>query len=240
MCEVGVIDTGVLIGFTIKKDQHHETTKDYIIDGGPDTIYLPPRAREEYAEIEEYIRTQFKLEIAEHRHNVTSQFDSDTVTRNGFQYIRDQILDEEQQKRAHAFLYRWYTDFYKQNVSLDISTVERLLSNMEMEVMEDCSTEYGGWESFISRWTLGVEDYPTLKSNLLLSDQPDLDILLEAHHIARRQNPTKVEFGTANPQDFKYHQDGEPMSREENILILTELEAVKDLSNPLKRHFPDS
>lgn len=238
MSDVGVIDTGVLIGFTIKNDQHHETTKEYILNNGPSTIYLPPRAKTEYDNIESYIRKQFRQEVIKHRQDVSSQFNSQRVTQNGFQYIRDQILDESKQERVHAFLYRWYTNLYKQNVTLKKSTVIRRLSNIETEVMKDRSQQWGGWKSYIDVWSKGSGNYPSIKSSLLLSDQPDLDILVEAHHISTKQRGKKVQFGTANPQDFKYQNDNEPKRREDDIINKTNLDNIKDLSNPLKRHFP--
>jgi hypothetical protein len=240
MCDVGVIDTGVLIGFTIKNDQHHETTKEYILNDGPGTLHIPPRAEKEYDSIESYIRSQFRQEVIQHRQDVSSQFNSQNVTQKGFQYIRDQILDESKQGRVHAFLYRWYTDLYKQNVTLNKSTVIRRLSNIETEVMKDRSQQWGGWKSHINIWSKGsgTSRYSGIKSNLLLSDQPDLDILLEAHHISTKQRQKQVEFGTANPQDFKYQNDNEPKKREDDILDKTDLDNIEDVSNPLNRHFP--
>lgn len=201
-------------------------------------MFLPPRAKTEYDRIESRIRNSFRQEVISHRHDVSSQFNSQNVTQDGFQYIRDQILDENQQERAHAFLYRWYTNFYKQDVTLKKSTVIRGLSNIETEVMKDWSQQYGGWQSHVRVWSRGVDNYPTIESTLLLSDQPDLDILLQAHHIAVKQNPTKVEFSTANPQDFIYQIDGEPKSREDDILDETDIANIENLSNPLKRHYP--
>lgn len=238
MSDVGVIDTGVLIGFTIKNDQHHETTKDYILNNGPGTIYFPPRAKTEYDSIESHIRKQFRQEVIKHRQNVSSQFNSQKVTQKGFQYIRDQILDKSKQERVHAFLYRWYTDLYKQNVTLKKSTVIRRLSNIETEVMKDRSQKWGGWKSHIDVWTRGTSNYSSLKSSLLLSDQPDLDILVEAHHISTKYQQKQVEFGTANPQDFKYQNGNEPKKREDDILDKTDLDNIEDLSHQLKRHFP--
>lgn len=238
MSDVGVIDTGVLIGFTIKNDQHHETTEEYILTTGPGTIYLPPRAKTEYDKIESYIRKQFRQEVIKHRQDVSSQFNSQKVTQNGFQYIRDQILDESKQERVHAFLYRWYTDLYKQNVTLKKSTVIRRLSDIETEVMNDRSQQWGGWKSHIDVWSKGTGNYSSIEANLLLSDQPDLDILVEAHHISTKQRQKQVEFGTANPQDFKYQNDNEPKKREDDILDKTDLDNIEDLSDPLNRHFP--
>lgn len=238
MSDVGVIDTGVLIGFSIKNDQHHETTKEYILNNGPDTLYIPPRAKTEYDNIESHIRNQFRHEVIQHRQNVSSRFNSQKVTQNGFQYIRDQILNESNQERVHAFLYRWYTNLYKQNVTLKKSTVIRRLSNIETEVMKDRSQKWGGWKSHINVWAKGTDSYPSIKSNLLLSDQPDLDILLEAHHISTQQVQKQVEFGTANPQDFKYKNDGEPKKREDDIKDKTDLDHIEDLSHQLTRHFP--
>lgn len=238
MSDIGVIDTGVLIGFTIKNDQHHETTKEYILNDGPGKIYLPPAAKTEYDKIESYIRRQFRQEVIKHRQDVSSQFTSKNVSQNGFQYIRDQILDESKQERVHPFLYRWYTDLYKQNVTLKKGTVIRMLSNIETEVMKDRSKQWGGWKTQINVWSKGTGNYPSLKSGLLLSDQPDLDILLDAHHISKNQQLKQVEFGTANPQDFKYQNDNEPKSREDDILDRTDLDNIVDLSNPLNYHYP--
>lgn len=238
MGEIGVIDTGVLIGFTIKNDQHHETTKEYILHRGPGNLYLPPRAKEEFDNRESYIRSSLREEIISHRQAVSSNFDSNKISQSGFQYIRDQILDESRQERAHDFLYRWYTDFYEQNVSLEKSTVIRMLSNMETEVLEDRSLEWGGWRSHVSQWTRGIDPYPDIQATLLLSDQPDLDILLEAHHIATEHNPKQVEFATANPWDFVYENDGEPRSREDDIINVTNLYHIENLCNQLDRHFP--
>lgn len=134
MSDVGVIDTGVLIGFTIKNDQHHETTKKYILQTGPDKIFIPPEAKTEYDNIESYIRKKFRNEIIDHRQDVVTEINSTQIHQGVIQYIRDQVLDESAQERVHDFLYRWYTNLYKQDVTLQKSTILRKLSNMETEV----------------------------------------------------------------------------------------------------------
>jgi hypothetical protein len=104
--------------------------------------------------------------------------------------------------------------------------------------MKDRSQQWGGWKSHIDVWSKGAGNYPSIKSSLLLSEQPDLDILVEAHHISIKQRQKQVEFGTANPQDFKYQNGSEPKKREDDILDKTDLANIEDLSNQLSRHFP--
>lgn len=202
MCEIGVLDTGVLIGFTIKNDQHHKTTRDYILNGDPETLYLPPRAKAEFNRVEQIIRNKIHREISSHRQDVIKEVNSATLSQNAIQFIRDGVLDENKQSRAHALLYRYYTDLYKQGGNISKSQIIRDLSNMETEVQIDRSKKYGGWRSHVTVWLKGTGTYPKLKSNLLLSDQPDLDILIEVHHIAQDQNSKRTEFATANPKDF--------------------------------------
>lgn len=238
MSDVGVIDTGVLIGFTIKNDQHHETTREYILKTGPAKLFIPPRAKTEFDNAESYIRNEFNQEVIDHRHAVSNNINSTTIHKGVIKYIRDQILDESAQSRVYAFLYRWYTNLYKQDVTLQKPDLIRRLSNIETEVLQDRSKKWGGWQNHIDVWSGTTGNYPRIKSKLLLSDQPDLDILLESHHIATQQNPKKVEFATANPQDFVHQNNGEPRRREDDILKETQLVAIENLCHPLSRHYP--
>lgn len=240
MCEIGVIDTGVLLGFVIKHDQHHKTTKEYIIDADRESLYLPPRAETEFSNAESFIRSKLIEEVRNHRNEVIREIPQQQLDNNTIQYIRDQILDEDDQGRAHAFLYRYYTNQYKQSGVLMRTNLIQDLSNMEYEIQQDQSAQYGGWQDHVDTWSQEIDPDEDLKDNLLLPQSTDLDILIEGHHIAECKSHAPTEFATANPEDFiKHHTETEPQSREDDICKQTEFCNVENLINPLNRHYPN-
>lgn len=165
-----------------------------------------------------------------------SQFQLDN---NAIQYVRDAVLDEDDQSRSHAFLYRYYTQKYKQPGTLIRPNLLQDLSNMEFEVQQDQSSNYGGWQTHVDTWNNGTGTYPKLRRNLLVPPSTDLDLLIEGHHIAVTESHAEFEFATANPSDFIKHYPKEPCSREVDICNRTAFCNIRDLADSLDRHFPN-
>lgn len=235
MSHLGVIDTGVLIGFTIEQDQHHENCKDYIIDGGHREVILPPTADSEFSNIEQRIRKSLSSEVSEHRQKVQRVVNDDPLDRSGLRFIRDGLLDSDDSERAYSFLYKFYSRLIKERVQIYVQEIISKLSNIETEVWVDWSQQYGGWKTHVRVWSKGTGQYPSIESNLLICEGDDPDICLEAHHISTLSPTEPTKIATANRRHFIDAVPGEPESREDNIERVTDLKEVIDLSAPLKQ-----
>lgn len=235
MPHIGVIDTGVLIGFTIEQDQHHENCRDYIIDGGHSDVFLPPTANAEFTMIEREIRESISDEVIQHRQSVQNEVNDDRLDRSGLRFIRDDLLDPNELKRVYSFLYKFYTNLIQTRVEIYIQEIVSKLSNIETEVWIDRSEDYGGWQSHVSVWIRDIETYPSVQSDLLIHEGDDPQICIEAHHISLQYPENLSKLATTNRRHFYDKKPGELESRKDNIERVTDIDEVIDLSAPLRQ-----
>lgn len=234
MCDIGVLDTGVLVGFTIKHDQHHQTTQLYILQADRDCLYLPPRAEQEFKQASQYIRTELKSEIQTHRNSVqTEMHGQHQLDDSAIRYIRDTVIPSDDLNRADAVLNRYYTNQLNTSGVLMLTNLIRDLSNMETEVQKDQSKQHGGWRTHIDTWDQETDSYPQLATSLLIPPSTDLDILLESHHIASVESTSDVEFATVDASHFVNKHEGESRSRADDICAQTNLCNVRNVVNPI-------
>lgn len=230
MTSVSVLDTGVLIGISIEQDQHHERCVEYTLNQSHD-IYATPTVRDEFERKADEIRSELADEIAQHRQAVIREIQKEKLKREDILYIRDQLLpDDPYDYRPYRFLYEYYTNKADDRVVVDRLEIELELEDMEAEVFEDAAAEYGGWRGLVNVWSQGIDEYPSIESELLVREGDDPDICIEAHHIASEMGANPAHLATGNPAHFKNQVGGEPESREENILRLTALTKIVDLS----------
>lgn len=225
MGRVKVLDTGVLIGVAVAQDQHHQACLDYVADSG-DEPYITPTVGDEFEEKLEEIRDQLSREIKQHRSDIIKHVGQTTLDRTDLVKIRENILETDFE--AHRFLYEFYEVIAEKG---DISRGEltNMLSNMATEVYYDGAKEYGGVGSLISMWKRDIELDADVEKDLLICEGDDPIVCLEAHHIATTVQEN-TELGTTNPQHFIRQQCGESESRKENILRVTALDDIVDLS----------
>jgi|AntRauMinimDraft_3_1070383.scaffolds.fasta_scaffold03156_2 predicted nucleic acid-binding protein len=222
-----VLDTGVLLGVTIEKDTHHELCFEYVNDGG--TCYVTPTVKQEFGQKENEIRTRLYEEINDHRVEFASEVDSDTLSIGAIDWVRSNLLDRDMDS------FRFLAEYYQQKrEECRIRNVDKLevvmeLEDMEMEVWEDAAKDKGGLESLYTHWQDGIGDYSDVERDLLIYEGDDDKVCLEAHHIAVCLDHT-TEIGTTNRNHFIKQCGDEEETREDNILRVTELEAVRDLA----------
>jgi len=223
-----VLDTGVLLGVTIEKDAHHELCYEYVTKGGP--CYITPTVDDEFSNKEEEIRGDLHSELTTHRTRFISEVDSDALSPGAIDWVRSNLLDRDEMD-SFRYLEAYYQKKRKEARyrRLDKLEVSKDLEDMEMEVWEDAAEDEGGYESLITYWEAGVDEYPEVKRNLLIYEGDDCDVCLEAHHVATCIDDD-TELGTTNKKHFIDTVAGEPMSREENILAETDLDSIRNLA----------
>lgn len=222
MDRVKVLDTGVLIGITVAQDQHHERCLDYVV-GSDGKNYATPTVWDEFKPKIKEVRNQLSEEIKQHRKDIIREFGKTVLNRTDLVKIREQFLEAD--TRAHRFLFEFYDDLS----SIELDELADKLSDMATEVFDDGAKESGGFESLVSGWSRGCDSYPEIREELLICEGDDPDVCIEAHHIAITVSD-KTEIGTTNPRHFTEDKRDEPESRKENILRVTALVDVVDLS----------
>lgn len=227
MPDVSVLDTGVLIGATIEKDTHHEECIDYLL--AKELCYVTPTVKREFDTKDEDIRNTLADEISQHRHDVSTEVSNQTLSPSAIDWIRTNLLDRE--LNSYRFLEQYYQNLRGE---ARFSTIDRLqvisdLEEMELEVWENETEEYGGLESLVEHWDDPVPSYPDVERELLICEGDDPIVCIEAHHIATEEQPP-TELATTNPRHFIRQVGDEPETREENLLRVTNLDAVVDRS----------
>lgn len=224
---VKVLDTGVLIGIAVEQDQHHQECLDYVVNSDGDA-YAPPTVIYEFKDKLSDIRNELSREIRQHRKEVIKHTGKKQLNRTDLVKIRENILDTDYE--AHRFLFEFY-DKIADRDPVERSTLTNMLSNMATEVHSDGAKEYGGFNSLVSAWTreIDIDSYTDVEEKLLICEGDDPDVCIEAHHIADTVDED-TELGTTNPRHFIQKVDDEPESRKDNILRVTALVDVVDLS----------
>ena len=95
--------------------------------------------------------------------------------------------------------------------------------------MSDQTKEHGGLESLVEYWEDPIPSYPDVEHELLIHEGDDPIVCIEAHHISTEEQ-SSTELATTNPRHFIRQVGDEPETREENILRVTDLDAVVDRS----------
>lgn len=227
MPDISVLDTGVLIGATIQKDTHHEECIEYLLT--KETCFLTPTVEREFDNKEEDIRETLSDEITQHRHDVSNEVDNQTLSPSTIDWIRTNLLTRE--LNSYRFLSRYYQNLRNE---ARYATIDRLqvisdLEEIEFEVWQDETEEYGGLESLVEYWDEPIPSYPDVAHDLLIHEGDDPIVCIEAHHIAT-EKPSSTELATTNPRHFIRQVGDEPETREKNILRVTNLDAVVDQS----------
>lgn len=222
---IQVLDTGVLVGIAVAHDQHHQKCLDFVLESN-EASYATPTSVYEFRDKLPEVRNTLSRDIKRHRRTLVKQIGKKRLDRTDLVQIREQILDTELD--AHRFLFEFYNQLTQQGEIKRANLIDRL-SDMATEVHEDAATEHGGFNSLVTAWTKGISRYPAIEKDLLISEGDDPDVCLEAHHIAVKVE-RETELGTTNPNHFIKHLDNEPESRKNNILRLTDLADIRDLS----------
>jgi hypothetical protein len=224
---VGVLDTGVLIGICVEKDQHHKNCYEYVVDDDNKDCYATPTVKREFEDVEEHIRTELSREIRKHREKITNEIDEGKLDKDDLHFIRDTLLDKE--FRAYTCLYEYYTQKAKTEYRIDKLELEFDLNDMETEVWES-PVEEDIW-NIVEYWDDGVKEDTKVRKSILVKEGDDVEVCMEAHHVAKTLG-LYTELATVNPRHFIEHVKGEPESREENIKRHTKIDEVVDLSYP--------
>ena len=226
MVDVKVIDTGVLIGASETLDQHHENCIDYLEEGNA-IAWAPPTVVDEYeAKIEE-IRNDLVHEVKEHRERLSERFAGRRLDAGDLVELKENILDVGLE--CHRFLYAYY-DTLGTDAPIACSEILDRLSDVIEEIREDKSGEEGDIWRLVRKLPGKMPDEPEVRRELLIEPGNDQDICIEAHHIAENEDG-HTEFATVDKNHFLDKHPGEPESREENVLRVTDIRSIKELTH---------
>jgi|AntDeeMinimDraft_5_1070356.scaffolds.fasta_scaffold00957_6 hypothetical protein len=225
---VSVLDTGVLIGITIENDAHHDECYGHLQNR--DECIVTPIVESEYSKVSTQIRTKISDELTQHRQKVSTEVDQGELSTSTIGWIRSSLLDRDM--RCSEFLDQYYD--VKQNESR-YDQVYKLsivgdLEDMEMGVWDDTTPSGETIESLCTFYNNTIPQYPDIKSELLIHEGDDPDVCIEAHHIATEYVDDNTELATTNPVHFIRQVGLEPETREENILRVTNIHQIEDVS----------
>ena len=228
MPDESVLDTGVLIGVTVEKDTHHRRCVDYVVEKSE--CHVPPTVDQEFQRKETEIRTTLSEEIIDHRHAVSREVEQAVISEGVIGWIESNLLDPE--KNSFRCLKAYYEHKKDQARFRNIDKLEIIsdLEELELEVWEDAADSYGGIDELISKCEGPIPGYPDIERKLLICEGDDPVVCIEAHHIAATTDDTQIELATTNPVHFIRQVEGETETRKENILRVTDLADVVDLS----------
>lgn len=226
MVDVKVIDTGVLIGASETLDQHHESCLDYLNEAKAIAWATPTVVDEYEAKINE-IRSALVAEVKEHRERLSERFAGRQLDVGDLVELKENVLDVD--LNCHRFLYAYY-DELRTDAPIACSVVLDRLSDVIEEIREDKSREKSGIWGLVRKLTGRIPDHPDVRRELLIEAGNDQDICIEAHHIAENEDG-HTEFATVDKNHFLKKHPGEPESREENVLRVTGIRSIKELTH---------
>jgi len=228
MTEGFVLDTGVLIGVSVENDTHHNECVEYVVERSD--CYVTPTVEAEFQRKEAEIRTTLSEEISEHRHDVSQEVDQEVASDGVISWIETNLL--ESVDNAYRCLKAYYENKRREARFRRIDKLEIIsdLEEMEMETWEDAAATHGGVSELVSNWDGPIPSYPDVERELLICEGDDPVVCIEAHHIATTSEVTRTELATTNPVHFIRRVDDEDETREENILRVTEIDEIADLS----------
>lgn len=225
---LGVLDTGVLLGITIETDAHHQECLQYAVTS--ERCLVPPASQAEFQYKEPEIRERLHDELTAHRQEVSREVHDENLSPSTIGWIQANLLDREMD--TFRFLYAYYEQLRSQSRYDQLLKDQIIydLEEMEFEVWDDAAADEGGLDSLVNEWSDPVPTYPELERDLLICEGDDPTVCLECHHIAIEHLDESTELATTNPRHFIDHVDGEPESREANILRLTSIASIEDLA----------
>jgi len=228
MTESSVLDTGVLIGVSVENDTHHHDCIDYVIDKSK--CYVTPTVDKEFQRKESEIRTTLSGEIADHRHAVSNEVEQDSISEDVISWIETNLLSRCE--NAYRCLKTYYADKKDEARIRRIDKLEIIsdLEEMEMEVWEDAAERHGGLSELVTYWDDPIPSYRDVERELLICEGDDPVVCVESHHIATTGKSRHTELATTNPVHFVRQVDDEDETRKGNILRVTDLDDVIDLS----------
>lgn len=226
MVDVKVIDTGVLIGASETLDQHHENCLDYLDEGNAIAWATPTVVGEYEAKIEE-IRDTLVDEVMAHRKRLSERFAGRRLDLGDLVELKENVLDTD--LKSHRFLYAYYENL-RTEVPIACSEILDRLSDVIEEIREDNSGQNRDIWLMVRKVRGKMPDYPDVRRELLIEPGNDQDICIEAHHIAENKNGN-TEFATVDKNHFLDKHPNEPESREENVLRVTDINSIKELTH---------
>lgn len=216
MTRIGFLDTGVLIGFCLTVDYHHEPCREYLASR-PDRIYSGERVEREYETTAETVVDRYTGGVRDHRAAVQSSRFEGELGPSDLRELRQRHLAQDNPTRATIVaLYEQLPQVvYVETVVEHLRKLERDIEQVAVDRKSELD------EAIVDYWR-SEDAHPEVRSELGLHE-PDLTICVEAHDLAQTVGRS-VELATANPTDFV---DG---GTDERLRSATALSAVVDLS----------
>lgn len=216
MVDSSLLDTGVVFGYCVPLDNHHDRCSEYVenVNG---TLYTTQTVETEFGAMKHDRIQELSNAVLDHRRSVAEADLDGTLGPTDVDHLRNRVLDSDSD--AAPCLYRFYDDlgsFVNRGEVLDrLSELAREVERVALQRKEALDVAVEEWRK--------RDDHPTVRSSLSAIHRTDRRICIEAHDLACNTDG-ETELATVNPRDFV--DDG----REELILDATEIDAVRDLA----------
>lgn len=216
MTLVGFLDTGILIGFCLTVDHHHEPCREYLATR-PDQVYSGKRVEREYETTAETVVDRYTGGVRDHKIAVQSSNFEGELGPSDLRELRRRHLASDNPTRATI------VELYEQLPQVVyVDTVVEHLRKLERDIEQVAIDRKSELDEAVVDYWRSNDDHPEVRSELSLHE-PDLTICVEAHDLAQRVD-SSVELATANPTDFV---EG---GTDERLCSTTALSGVVDLS----------
>jgi hypothetical protein len=194
MTQIGYLDTGVLIGFCLTVDSHHEPCSEYL-STHPDEIYSGERVEREYDNTAETVVQRYTGGVRRHRVAVQSSSYTGELGPSDLRELQQSHLAPDNPTRdTIAELYDQLPQVVYVDTVVDyLRKLERDIEQMELDRRDKLD------DAIVDYWCCD-DSHPEVRSAVDLHE-PDLTICVEGHDLAETIGGT-VELATANPTDF--------------------------------------
>jgi hypothetical protein len=191
---IAFLDTGVVLGYCLTADLHHDPCRTYLGDE-PDEIYSGAEVAAEYEATVPGVSTRYADDVRSHRERIAdSRFDGELGPRDLTEIERTLLSEENSMADVIGELYEELPQFlYVDTLTTYLTQLARDIEQMAVERkdrLDDVITAY--WEQ--------ESGHGVVRQRLDIHE-PDLSICIEGHDLGEHVGGD-VELATANPTDF--------------------------------------
>lgn len=211
------IETGVLIGYCVLLDPHHNKCSNYV-DGNSHTLFTSKEVKTEYQNTKSKVAKRTSNGVLDHIRDLKGHSSQGYLGPMDINTIKRKILT--QNNDAYEFLYDYYDNIVNNGVNKP--DLEKNLRAISRDIARITTSRENQLNQVLRIYTANSQ-HPSVESTLSMIHHPDRKYAVQAHDLATaKSEPT--EFATANPSDFIDN------GRKQKILKNTDLDDIVDLS----------
>lgn len=219
MTRIAFLDTGVVLGYCLTVDLHHDPCRAYLTDD-PEEVYSGETVAAEYESTVSTVTTRYADDVRSHRDRIEqSRFDGELGPSELAEIERTLLADANSMTEVIAELYEELPQvLYVDNLTTYLTQLARDIEQMPVERkdhLDDAVTAY--WEA--------EGDHDDVRVRLDIHE-PDLSICLEGHDLGEHVDGS-VELATANPTDFVRGGTREQIVRHTTLTDVIDLSAER-------------